>query len=115
MKRAGIDAWRCERGHVHLHESAACAECGGAVRCARISSRARLIAVTTVRVNPTGNPFRLGMAVTRDGRARTLCIVEGDVRGSGCDAVRLELDGERIVARPWRGSRARAVRARSRG
>ena len=45
----------------------------------------------------TGEPFRLGVAVTREG-ARTLCVVEGQVRGSGYDRVVLVREGVRYMA-----------------
>ncbi len=62
-----------------------------------------LVLVTTVRVNPTGVPFRLGVAVTRAGRARVLCRVEGRVRASGHDRVVLEERDGVVVARRARG------------
>jgi len=55
--------------------------------------------VTTVRVNPTGEPYQLGIAVTRAGRARTICRVEGPVRAVGHDPVVLERRGDMIIAR----------------
>ena len=63
---------------------------------------ARLVLVTTVRVNPSGTPFRLGMAIERRGRARVLCVVEGAVRGLGYDRVLLEECDGVTVARPAR-------------
>jgi len=62
-----------------------------------------LVLVTTVRVNPTGTPFRLGVAITRRGRARVLCRVEGRVRESGHDRVVLEERDGVVVARRARG------------
>ncbi|MCI0451437.1 MAG: hypothetical protein L0Z51_03470 [Candidatus Latescibacteria bacterium] len=75
---------------------------------ARVTRRAReamLVLVTTVRINPFGAPFRLGVAVTRCGRARVLCRVVGAVRGSGHDRVVLEENDGVVVARPARGRR----------
>ena len=64
---------------------------------------ARLVLVTTVRVNPTGAPFRLGVAVMRSGRERVLCVVEGAVRGLGYDWVVLEeRDGVTVARRARR-------------
>jgi len=71
---------------------------------------ARLVLVTTVRINPTGAPFRLGVAVMRSGRARVLCVVEGAVRGLGYDRVVLEERGGVTVARPARRRRPRSSR-----
>jgi uncharacterized OB-fold protein len=103
-----LEAWRCERGHVYLHPHDACPECGARLRGSRVSPEATLLLVTTVRVTPDGSPFALGLAVTVCGRARTVCRVQGAVRGSGSDAVVLERIGPAIIARPARGSRSRA-------
>ncbi|MDH4035879.1 MAG: hypothetical protein OEX18_01745 [Candidatus Krumholzibacteria bacterium] len=102
-------AWRCPRGHVQLHGAPACPACGERLRPARLSPDARLIATTTVRVNPQGRPFVLGIAVTRCGRARTLCVVRTRIRGNGRDAVRLCNEDGVVVARAAR------VKARSPG
>ena len=108
--RAGarLDAWRCDAGHLQLHAAAACPSCGRPLRRARVAPAARLIATTTVRVNPGGRPFVLGIAVTKCGRARTLCVVDTVIRGNGRDAVRLRNEGGVIVAG------ATGVRVRSR-
>ena len=97
-----LSAWRCDRGHVGLYADEACATCGERLRPVQIPADAVLELVTTVRVNPTGQPFQLGIAVTRAGRARTVCRVEGGVRGLGHDAVVLERRGDTIVARARR-------------
>lgn len=67
-----------------------------------IAGEATLVLVTTVRINPSGAPFQLGVAVTRSGRARVLCRVEGAVRGLGHDRVRLEERDGVVVARAAR-------------
>jgi hypothetical protein len=93
----------------------ACATCGERTLAARIRGAAVLELVTTVRVNPSGQPFQLGVAVLRAGRSRTLCRVEGAVRGLGNDRVVLERRGDVIVARPRRlraSSRARCASRR---
>ena len=72
---------------------------------------ARLVLVTTVRVNPSGAPFRLGLAIERRGRGRVLCVVEGAVRGLGYDRVVLEERDGVTVARPARRRRLRRSRA----
>ncbi len=104
MKHHRLPAWRCAHGHVQLHEAAACPACGAPLLRGHVNGAARLIASTTVRVNPSGRPFILGVAVTRCGRARTLCVVEAPVRGTGHDAVWLCSEEGRVVAR----SRVRA-------
>lgn len=96
---------RCERGHVHAPQSSVCPECGARATPTRLSHDATLVLVTTVRVNPSGDPFRLGVAVTRCGRARVLCRVEGVVRGSGRDRVTLEENDGVVAARGRRTRR----------
>ena len=105
-RRRPLDAWRCHAGHVYLHPHAACPVCGRSLRATRVPPVATLLLITTVRVSPAGSPFDLGLAVTVAGRARTLCRVEGRVRGTGRDSVLLERHGATIVARPARGRRA---------
>lgn len=92
-----IPAWRCARGHLSLYHNESCASCGQPARALRIPAFARLVTCTTVRVNPGGEPFRLGVARTRNGAA-TLCIVEGAVRNNGMELVRLEKRGDHFVA-----------------
>ncbi len=100
---AWLDGWRCGKGHVYLYPHDECPRCALALVPTRLGSMARLRSCTTVRVNPSGAPFRLGIAVTDEG-ASTLCIVEGPVRGSGRDRVVLVKTDERFVARGrgWR-------------
>jgi hypothetical protein len=105
--RERLLAWRCGSGHLTLLEEGTCAACGGTLQTTPVHAAARLVATTTVRVNPTGHPFVLGIAVTTAGRVRTLCVVDGPVRHSGHDRVWLTREGGRIVAR--------AVNPRSRG
>ena len=83
-----IDALACACGSVFLHPRSACPSCGGRLFPTRIRAAATLVASTVVRVNPTGAPFRLGVARTAGG-ASTLCVIEGEVRGHGHDRVRL--------------------------
>lgn len=66
---------------------------------------ATLVLVTTVRVNPSGAPFRLGLAILYRGRTRILCRVEGKVRGSGYDRVTIEERNGVMVARSARTRR----------
>jgi uncharacterized OB-fold protein len=107
-----LDGWRCQRGHVFLHRHRECPACGERLSATRVGVEAHLRSCTTVRVNPSGEPFRLGIAVTREG-ASTLCVVEGRVRGSGYDAVRLAVDDGRFTARATRWPAARNSRERS--
>lgn len=102
-----INALRCPRGRLYLYAHDICPCCGGRLTPVRIPSRARLVAHTTVRVNPSGVPYRLGVAVTASGAA-TLCVVEGEIRGNGRDRVTLVERGGRFHAR---GARARVSRS----
>lgn len=97
--RRRLKAWNCANGHLTLQHDAACATCGASLRELHIAPEATLELVTTVHVNPTGEPYQLGIAVTRAGRARTICRVEGAVRALGHDAVVLERRGGMIIAR----------------
>jgi hypothetical protein len=97
-----LQAWCCANGHMTLQHDAACVACGALLHELRIVPDAVLELVTTVRVNPTGEPYRLGIATTRSGRARTICRVEGAVRGLGHDRVVLERRGDVIIARGQR-------------
>jgi hypothetical protein len=99
MHRARLDAWCCTRGHVTLQHDPRCTTCSAPLHELRIVPEAVLELVTTVHVNPSGEPFRLGIAVTRSGRARTICRVEGAVRALGHDRVILERRGDMIIAR----------------
>jgi uncharacterized OB-fold protein len=92
-----IHAYRCRDGTLYLHPHHSCPACGGRLVRVRIDPRARLVSHTTVRVNPSGEPLRLGVAVT-DAGAATLCIVEGSLRGHGRDRVRLVLRDGRYHA-----------------
>lgn len=98
MRRERLTAWRCIHDHMTLQKDAACTSCGAPLRELCIAPDAVLELVTTVRVNPSGEPYQLGIAVTRSGRARTICRVEGAVRALGHDAVVLERRGNMIIA-----------------
>ncbi|MEJ2719957.1 MAG: hypothetical protein P8181_02285, partial [bacterium] len=67
-------------GHAFLYAHSECPVCGRVTSQMESSPLARLLALTTVRVTPTGVPFRLGLAETNEG-AKTLCIVDGNVDG----------------------------------
>ena len=100
--RRRLQAWSCTRGHTTLQHDNVCASCGARLHEFLINPEAVLELVTTVRVNPSGEPFQLGIAVTRAGRTRTICRVEGNVRALGHDRVILERRGDMIVARSRR-------------
>jgi len=98
MRRSRLQAWRCALGHVTLQRDPACPTCGASLGEMHIAPHAVLELVTTVRVNPSGEPYQLGIVVTRSGRARTICRVEGAVRALGHDPVVLERRGDMIIA-----------------
>jgi uncharacterized OB-fold protein len=98
MKRnLKITAWSCRNKHLWLYGHDVCPDCGGPLFETSVSSDARLVSHTVVRVNPTGFPIRLGVAETASG-ARTLCIITGGIRGNGRDRVRLVLRDGRYHA-----------------
>ena len=97
MSRRPLNAWRCHCGAAYLFEHPACPSCGGRLQPTRIADAARLLTHTTVRVNPTGSPYRIGVAATSCG-ATTLCVIDGDIRGTGYERVRLELRDGRYHA-----------------
>jgi uncharacterized OB-fold protein len=92
-----VDALRCPEGTLFLHAYDRCPSCGGALTRVRVRAEATLVSHTTVRVNPSGEAFGLGVALTAGGAA-TLCIVDGNVRGNGRDRVRLVLRDGRFHA-----------------
>jgi uncharacterized OB-fold protein len=94
-----LSAFACARGHTYLHAHDACPQCAAPLRRRWIPPAATLTLDTTVRVTPGGEPFVLGIAVTRCGRARTLCRVDASIRGHGYDRVILERNGDIFVAR----------------
>jgi hypothetical protein len=96
--RRRLQAWCCANSHLTLQHDDACTTCGARLHEVHIAPDATLELVTTVRVNPTGEPYQLGIVITRAERARTICRVEGAVRGLGHDRVVLERRGEMIVA-----------------
>ncbi len=75
-----LNTYVCELAHAFLVEHDVCPECNGALARRADEPRATLVAHTVVRVNPSGRPFRLGLAITNSG-ARTLCIIDDGVRG----------------------------------
>lgn len=88
----------CRDGHAFLHACSECPVCGRVASKTEICPRARLVALTTVRVTPSGGPFRLGLAETSGG-AKTLCIVDNDVGGDDGD-VTLYVEGGLYHAKP---------------
>ena len=92
-----IPAHRCSNGCLWLYEHLYCPNCRTKLERVDIVSAAVLVSHTTVRVNPTGKPIRLGVARTTAG-ATTLCIIRGAVRGNGRDRVVLVLRDGRFHA-----------------
>ena len=73
-----IEVYTCPNGHAFFVTDDACPKCGEPLETTTAEPIARLISHTTVRVNPTGRPFVLGIAEIDNG-AKTLCIVEGEL------------------------------------
>lgn len=88
-----ITIHRCAGGHEFFHAYDHCPDCGAPLDRADIDDTAELVVETTVRVNPGGLPFRLGVARVFSG-ARTLCIIEEDApTGSGATVRLRRVDG----------------------
>lgn len=105
-----IEARRCIGcGALYIHDHEKCPACRAPLCSVRIGAGAVLVSHTTVRVNPTGRPYRIGVAVAAAG-ASTLCVVEGAVRGNGRDRVRLVYRDGRYHAL---AARARVTRSPS--
>jgi uncharacterized OB-fold protein len=92
-----ITAYRCPLGCLFLYRHQRCPNCSGLLLDVRLPGDAVLLTHTTVHVTPTGQPVRLGIAEVRRG-LRTLCIVEGGVRGNGRDRVQLVVRDGRYIA-----------------
>jgi uncharacterized OB-fold protein len=84
---------RCSSGHEFFHEYACCPQCHASLRPTEVDGTAELIGDTTVRVNPSGNPFRLGLARLPSGAA-TLCIVADERALRSGVEVTLNFDGD---------------------
>jgi uncharacterized OB-fold protein len=75
---SNVILYRCEKRHPFFHRHDACPHCGLPLVEFAENARAVVISQTRVRVNPTGTPYRLGIAEVECG-ARTLCLIDGDV------------------------------------
>jgi uncharacterized OB-fold protein len=65
---------RCSNGHEFFYQYERCPLCDETLQATEVDGTAELVGNTTVRVNPSGEPFRLGIGRLPSG-ARTLCIV----------------------------------------
>jgi uncharacterized OB-fold protein len=70
--------FRCAGGHVCFYPHERCPECDLDLAELRQPAAAWIVSQTTVRVNPTGLAFRLGIARVACG-AKTLCLIEDGV------------------------------------
>ncbi len=75
MTQATIRIYGCKAGHACFTSGAGCPACGGTLTERAEPAQATLITQTIVRVNPSGEPFGLGLAETQSG-ARTLCLLD---------------------------------------
>jgi len=75
---ADLVLYACPSGHAYFVRHAQCPECRLELAENRQPATAVIVSQTTVRVNPTGTPFRLGIAEAGSG-AKTLCVIEEDV------------------------------------
>lgn len=65
---------RCASGHEYFYRHARCPACDTPLEETWVDASATLVGSTTVRVNPSGAPFHLGLARLVTG-ATTLCIL----------------------------------------
>ena len=92
-----LQLYRCGSKHAFFRRYSECPLCGASTSGVREHPRATLISQTTVRMNPGGDPFRLGLAQTDYG-ARTLCIIETGVSHDENETVMLRRKGELYYA-----------------
>ena len=93
QSRRQIAVRRCANGHAFLHAHECCTVCGEPLAITQEPATAVLVAQTIVRVNPTGDPYRLGIAKTPSG-AKTLCRIDDDVPSTDGAAIGLERRGD---------------------
>ncbi|UCG52264.1 MAG: hypothetical protein JSW58_01535 [Candidatus Latescibacterota bacterium] len=70
-----LTVFQCPTGHAFFYPHDVCPLCGTSLRETKSSPDAWLVSSTTVRVNPTGAPYLLGLAQVENG-AKTLCIID---------------------------------------
>jgi uncharacterized OB-fold protein len=75
---ADLVLYGCHSGHVYFVRHALCPKCQLELVENHQPAAAVIVSQTTVRVNPTGTPFRLGVAEVGSG-AKTLCVIEESV------------------------------------
>ncbi len=103
-----IAVYACARGHASLEPARSCEHCDLPTSVVFRRNAARLLANTVVRVNPSGQPFQLGVCELVGG-LRSLCRIVGDVRGDGTDWVALASNQDGVfVATPLRRQRGDA-------
>jgi len=66
--------------------------CGAKIESFGAPPQGALVSHTTVWVNPTGTPFKLGLARVECG-AQTLCIVDGEIGSDPDEAIVLVAKG----------------------
>lgn len=75
---------RCGEGHAFFYPHGQCPVCGAATHTAARGPAATIISHTIVRVSPSGQAFRLGLAEISCG-AKTLCIIDDGVELNAID------------------------------
>jgi len=85
--------YSCPSGHAYFIRHAHCPECRLELAESRQPSTAVIVSQTTVRVNPAGPPFRLGVAKVESG-AKTLCVIDETVPDGDLVSVTLERRGD---------------------
>lgn len=88
-----IQIVRCKNKHVFFYPHDKCPICSNPLEGLSVDATATLVQQTVVYVNPSGAPFRLGLAMIECG-ARTLCRIDERVGNGTNELVRIErIDG----------------------
>ena len=94
-----LTLYRCDRSHTFFFAHQICPLCGAALGETESPPDGVLVSHTTVRVSPTGAPFRLGLARVACG-AQTLCIIEGEIGTDPGEEVVIHEKGGLYYAKP---------------
>ena len=89
----------CRNSHTFFFPHRTCPRCGAPTTRTDSPPDAVLVSHTTVRVSPSGAPFRLGLARVASG-AQTLCLIEGELGSTPVSEVVIEERGGLYYARP---------------
>ena len=94
-----LTLYSCESSHAFFFPHKTCPLCGANLGETESPPDGVLVSHTTVRVSPTGAPFRLGLARVACG-AQTLCIIEGEIGTDPGEEVVILKKGGLYYAKP---------------